>query len=160
MNLVIIAGRLTKDPELKLVQEWSKCEFTLAVDRYSKGEKTADFFNCVAWNQTAINLTKWQKKGNYIIVTGNLTNQKFTGTDGVDRYTTKINVDRIEYTPQAKVQQPQDVEPAPPEISSKIDFNTSEEKNPFDFMPKPMEEKNPFDWNTGKYTITDDDLPF
>ena len=53
MNVVVLVGRLTRDPELKFGQSGKAySRFSLAVDRpFSKGE--ADFINCVAFGKTA-----------------------------------------------------------------------------------------------------------
>ena len=51
MNLTILVGRTTKDIEIRTTASGTTvANFTLAVDRYSKGEKTADFISCVAYN--------------------------------------------------------------------------------------------------------------
>ena len=53
MNLVVLTGRLTRDPELKFGQSGKAySRFSLAVDRpFQKGE--TDFINCVAFGKTA-----------------------------------------------------------------------------------------------------------
>lgn len=72
LNSVILHGRLTRDPELKTTAKGTNyCQFTLAVSRGSK-DAGADFIDCVAWNNTAELMAKWLKKGNPIIVDGNL----------------------------------------------------------------------------------------
>ena len=65
MNTVSIVGRLTRDPELRKTQSGtSVLSFTTAVNRkFKSGEQTADFINCVAWNQTADFLSKYATKG-------------------------------------------------------------------------------------------------
>ncbi|MDN5302759.1 MAG: single-strand DNA-binding protein [Thermoanaerobacteraceae bacterium] len=52
INNVTLVGRLTKDPELKKVNDVSVCSFILAVDRNFKnsgGEKETDFIPVTAW---------------------------------------------------------------------------------------------------------------
>lgn len=54
LNWIIIAGRLTRDPELRYTQSnTAVASFTLAVDRdYSGGKdagKQTDFIDVVAW---------------------------------------------------------------------------------------------------------------
>ena len=56
MNKVIIAGRLTRDPEVRYSQGENSsaiARYTLAVDRRRQrdGEATADFINCVAFGK-------------------------------------------------------------------------------------------------------------
>ena len=53
MNLVILTGRLTRDPELKFGQSGKAySRFSLAVNRAGKKDE-ADFINCVAFGKTA-----------------------------------------------------------------------------------------------------------
>ena len=62
MNVIILTGRLTRDPELKFGQSGKAySRFTLAVDRpMQKGE--ADFINCVAFGKTAELIGEYLRK--------------------------------------------------------------------------------------------------
>ena len=65
MNNVQLIGNLTRDPELsETAKGVSFAKFTIAVTRpYTSGEnKTADFFNIVAWRGLAENCGKWLSK--------------------------------------------------------------------------------------------------
>ena len=56
LNIAIIMGRLTADPELRTTGSGiAVTSFTVAVDRsYRSGEeRQTDFINVVAWRQTA-----------------------------------------------------------------------------------------------------------
>ena len=57
MNKVILMDRLTRDPEIRYTQSnIAVTRFSLAVNRVGKqqdGQPTADFFDIVAWRQTA-----------------------------------------------------------------------------------------------------------
>ena len=77
MNIVILHGRLTKDPEIRQTQFGvSVCRFTVAVDKFTKDkEKAADFIECTAWRQTAEFVSRYFSKGSAIIVEGQLRNQ-------------------------------------------------------------------------------------
>ena len=74
MNKTYLIGRLTKDPELKHTANGiASLRFTLAVNRTltsAKGEKTADFINCIAWRTQAENMAKFLKKGSQVLVEG------------------------------------------------------------------------------------------
>ena len=99
MNIIILIGRLTRDPELKTLQSGSTlANFTLAVDRFKKGEeKTADFFTCTAWGKTAEALCHYSHKGDKISVQGSVQFRQFKDKDGADRIATEVAVDRIEF---------------------------------------------------------------
>lgn len=54
MNKVILAGRLTKDPEVRYTQTGvAVASFTLAVNRRFSKEKVADFIPIVVWDKIA-----------------------------------------------------------------------------------------------------------
>ena len=57
MNKVILMGRLTRDPEIRVsvATNVTTAKFTLAVDRKYKKEgeqQTADFISCTAFGKT------------------------------------------------------------------------------------------------------------
>ena len=72
MNVCVLMGRLTADPELRQTGSGnSVTSFTVAVDRqYAKEEKQADFINVVAWRKTAEFVKQYFKKGQMIAVEG------------------------------------------------------------------------------------------
>lgn len=74
MNRFIIVGRLTKDPEIKELDNGNKvCNITLAVDRPYKdkeGNKITDFFPYSLWNKEAEKICKLSSKGALISLEG------------------------------------------------------------------------------------------
>ena len=76
LNKVILAGRLTKDPELRRTNSGTPVtSFTIAVDRDFKdqnGEKETDFVDIVVWRNTAEFVSKYFSKGRVAIVEGRL----------------------------------------------------------------------------------------
>ena len=102
MNIAIITGRLTRDPEIKSTQgEKPMCiaRYSLAVDRRFKreGEPTADFLNCVAFGKNGEFAEKYLRKGVKINVTGHIQTGSYTNRDGQKVYTTDIVVDSSEF---------------------------------------------------------------
>lgn len=69
MNQITIKGRLTSAPEVFTKEHVISCHFSVAVNRAK--EKT-DFFNCVAFNETARLIEKYFFKGKEIIVIGRM----------------------------------------------------------------------------------------
>lgn len=107
MNNVILTGRIAKDLEIRYTQNGKAyCRLTLAVDRgmskekkqeaEAKGQPTADFISCVAWNKLAETINKYSGKGRKILVEGSIQTGSFTAEDGSKRYTTDILVNRAE----------------------------------------------------------------
>lgn len=114
-NKAILMGRLTKDPELRTTESGlSVCTFSIAVDRQyqAKGEdKKVDFFNIVAWRQTAEFVSKYFAKGRCILVEGEIQNRSYTDKDGNKRYITEIIADRVGFTGEKKSDSPEPSEP-------------------------------------------------
>lgn len=123
MNKVILVGRLTKDPEIKTTSSDKKyCNFTIAVDRPFKdanGNRQADFVNCVAWNQTAVFIQKYFKKGSRIGVVGSIQTRTFEDDEGTKHFVTEVMVSEAEFvesanktetmaTPEVKVAEPEE----------------------------------------------------
>ena len=99
LNRVVLCGRLVADPDLKTTNGGvSVANLRIAVERNykdSEGNKTSDFFNCVAWRGTADFVTKFFHKGELIIIDGKLQNNQYTDKDGNNRTATQINVDSV-----------------------------------------------------------------
>ena len=95
MNIAIIKGRLTADPEVKTVKtangEKKVARYTIAVDRYGK-DAGADFIPCVAWEKAADFAEKWLKKGTPLAVHGSIRTGSYTNKDGQKVRTTDVIV--------------------------------------------------------------------
>ena len=97
MNNVTLIGRLTKDPEVKSTQSGkSSLGFTIAVERPTK-DRTADFINCVAWEQTANIIGQYFVKGSRIGIVGAIQSRSWAGVDGKRVYVTEVLVNRVEF---------------------------------------------------------------
>lgn len=109
MNLVVLMGRLTKDPEIRYTQgEKPVCiaTYTLAVDRERKardGEPTADFLRCKAFGRQGEFAEKYMHKGERFLVAGRIETGSYTSREGSSVPYTEILVDRQEFA-QAKGQ--------------------------------------------------------
>lgn len=72
MNIIILTGRLVRDPELKYGQSGKAySRITLAVQRQLKKDEV-DFINCVGFGKTAEAIGEYLRKGRKIGVTGRL----------------------------------------------------------------------------------------
>lgn len=96
MNVVILTGRLTADPELRYTQQGTPCtSFNLAVDRASR-DNNADFPTIVAWRETAEFIDKYMHKGSKIVVRGEVRTRNYE-QDGRTHKVTEILADRVEF---------------------------------------------------------------
>ena len=98
MNHVVLIGRLTKRPEVRYTgNEMAIARFSLAVDRYSKEEKKADFINIVVFGKQAENCERYLDKGRQVAVQGRIQTGSYKTQTGETRYTTDVVADRVEF---------------------------------------------------------------
>ena len=100
LNTVILQGRLTDTPELKVTTTGKNVtNFTLAVERdfSTNGEKETDFINIVAWNNTALFINKYFTKGKQMLVRGSLQVRKYQTQNGENRYVTEVKADAVNF---------------------------------------------------------------
>ena len=98
LNVVALNGRLTKDPEVKVVAEKSVVNFTLAVNRNYKNKEgvvEADFIQCQAWDKPAEFIGSYVKKGNLVSIVGSIHTRTYE-KDTVRHYVTEINVNSVQ----------------------------------------------------------------
>lgn len=102
MNKVLLVGRLTKDPELRKIEnsEVSLSRFTLAVNTgrlIKKREKEVDFISITVWGKLAENLVKYKKKGELLSVTGKIKVRSYENKEGQRKYATEIIGEEIQF---------------------------------------------------------------
>ena len=101
-NKVILVGNMTADPELKQTTAGtSVCSFSIAVNRRftkpEQGQQTVDFINVVAWSQRAEFVSRYFKKGNPILVCGQLQTRTWNDNQGQKRYATEVIADEVSF---------------------------------------------------------------
>lgn len=115
MNIIMITGNLSRDPEAHTTQSGvSTSTFTVAVQRRFKnaqGQREADFLTVVAWRQTADFCNRYLSKGRKVAVTGSVQTRSYTAQDGSKRYVTEIIADHVE-TLDKREDKPRDEQPA------------------------------------------------
>ena len=101
-NKVILVGNMTADPELKQTTGGvSVCSFSIAINRRfakpDQGQQNVDFINVVAWRQQAEFVSRYFKKGNPILVCGQLQTRAWTDANGQKRSTTEVVADEVTF---------------------------------------------------------------
>ena len=110
MNIVILSGRLTKDPDIRYTNsKKAVASFSLAVDdgKDKDGNRKTQFLNCVAWEKTAELLDQYFKKGDGLTVNGKLTSRAYE-KDGRKQYVTEVLVSGTEFPLSKKEAKPAD----------------------------------------------------
>lgn len=100
INNVVLVGRIVREPELRYTpQNTAVATFTLAVNRRfknAKGEREADFINCVIWRQPAENIANWAKKGTLVGITGSIQVRNYENKEGQRVYVTEVLADNFQ----------------------------------------------------------------
>lgn len=100
MQKVYAMGNLTRDPETsETLNGTAYCRFTIAVSRPAdkNGNKGADFFNCLAWRNTATACGRYLKKGSKLAVWGKFQSNNYEDKDGNKRQRWDLVVDEVEF---------------------------------------------------------------
>ena len=103
INSVMIAGRLTRDPEVRYTQsQMAVASLGLAVNRRmqdkSSGEWKDDtiFVNVTVWGQAAERCKDKMRKGTPVLVEGRLTASEYTDKSGQKRKDMKVTANRVQ----------------------------------------------------------------
>ena len=101
-NDVRLTGRLTADPEVKVIGTKGNkvANFTLAVNnnfKNSDGEYGSEFIRCEAYGSTAEYIEKYFEKGKPMSVGGSLRVNSYDDKDGVKRTSTVVNVEAVQF---------------------------------------------------------------
>lgn len=110
VNTVILAGHLTRDPELRpLGGDKVVVNFSLAINRRYKGndgeiKEESTFVDCEAWGRTAELIGQYLAKGSAAYVEGRLKLDAWQDKEGKNRSRLKVVVDNVQFVgpPKAK----------------------------------------------------------
>ncbi|MCB1189036.1 MAG: single-stranded DNA-binding protein [Leptospiraceae bacterium] len=127
INSIYLIGRLTRDPEYKIINQSSVVNFSIANNRVyvSNGVKKEDtnFFDCVAWGKLAEIIKQYATKGKQVMIQGRLQQQTWDAPDGKKMSKIRIFTENLQF------------------LGSKNDKGTGGDKNyesyspPSDFAP-------------------------
>lgn len=125
-NLVVLIGHLTRDPELKYTQgNIPFCNASIAVNKkYKKKDNTevkeVSFFDLVFWNHTAEIVANHTKKGEAIMVEGELKQQTWDDKQtGQKRSRVVVNCMKFVFMNNQKSDQPNQQRPAAQSVNGR-----------------------------------------
>ena len=97
-NRVVLAGNLTRDPELRFTNDGIPvCSFGLAVNRVRSRSEEVDFFDISAWRELGETIANYKKKGDPILLEGRLQFRTWEAQDGSKRNKVDIVADNIQF---------------------------------------------------------------
>ena len=101
LNQVLIAGRLTRDPDLRFTQKGQgMSSFAVAVNRRFKDAATGEwkddttFVSVTVWGPAAERCKEKMKKGSPVIIEGRLSASEYTDKTGQKRKEMKVTARR------------------------------------------------------------------
>lgn len=100
MNIQILVGNLTREPEKINTQGTSLCKLVLAVnDNYTDkdGNRPVQYFDIVVWGKLADNCVKYLGKGSKVAVIGKAQTREWTTKEGEKRYAREVVATEIEF---------------------------------------------------------------
>jgi len=106
INQCTFMGNVVREIELRETKTGTKvASFSIAVNRQWKNKKTneteedVEFVNVVAWDSLGEVCSKFLAKGSPVYVQGRLATRKYTDKNQVERYTTEIIAQEINFLP-------------------------------------------------------------
>lgn len=97
-NRVVLAGNLTRDPELRFTNDGVPvCSFGMAVNRVRSKSEEVDFFDISAWRELGETIANYKKKGDPILVEGRLQFRSWEAQDGSKRNKVDVVADNVQF---------------------------------------------------------------
>ena len=97
MNVVLLTGRLTRDPELRnLATGRAVTQFGLATNEYVRSQEKSEFHNIVTWGKLAEICGQYLTKGQQVAVEGRLQTRSWDDERGARHWKTEVVAERVE----------------------------------------------------------------
>ncbi len=180
MNLVVLIGRLVRDPEIRYTPSGTPvARFSIANgEKFKQNNEWKDytnFFDIVVWGNQAVNCEKYLKKGSQVSIEGNLRQNRWND-QATNQARSKIEIvaSSVQFLTQsnsasqpqsssyqnntANTQQPAQTNPVSKPVSQQPVQKAA------DFTPDPWGDSNfsnsGEDYPSGRNFDSDDDIPF
>lgn len=152
MNNVVLIGRLTKDPEMRVLPTTGTqvATFTIAVNRDYKekdGSTKADFINIEVMGKPAEFCANYLRKGRLVACNGQLRIDNYQGQDGSWKSYTKVTCRQVN----ALEKKDEGTTAIDNALKKTMEQNTSNTE--YDFEPAGLDPN-------GFGAVNDDDIPF
>ncbi|MBI5198904.1 MAG: single-stranded DNA-binding protein [Nitrospirae bacterium] len=106
-NKVIMAGNLTKDPEMRYIPSGTPvASFPIAVNhRYKQGDELKDdvtFIDIVVFGKQAESCSQYLNKGDGVLVEGRLQQRRWESEDGQKRSKYEVVAQNVRFMPKGR----------------------------------------------------------
>jgi len=108
LNKIFLIGRLTKDPESKMLPSGTAvANFSIATNRYftdKSGEKQqeVEFHNISTFGKIAESSAQYLKKGSLVLIEGRIRTRSWSDKEGNKRYTTEVIAQKVQFGPRSE----------------------------------------------------------
>jgi single-strand DNA-binding protein len=123
LNKVFLIGRLTKDPDSKMLKSGTAvANFGLATNRYytdssGKKQQQVEFHSIAVFGKVAESASQYLRKGSLAFIEGRLRTRSWDDKEGKKQYKTEIVAKRIQFGPKSNNQErPEYDKPKKPKI--------------------------------------------
>jgi single-strand DNA-binding protein len=97
MNRVLIAGRLTRDPEMrKLASGKTVTTFSVATNDYRAGAEKAEYHSVVTWDRLAEICAQYLGKGQLVAIDGRIQTRQWEDDNKLRHWKTEIVAAQVE----------------------------------------------------------------
>lgn len=100
VNNITLSGRLTRDAVLKTLNTGnSLCEFSIASNRQLSNNEETVYMDVDLWGKRGESIAQYLVRGKYVIVTGRLKQDLWTGQDGSKKSKVILVADSVTMPP-------------------------------------------------------------
>ena len=111
LNVIILMGRATKDPEVRVgANDTHIVSFDIAVDNLGK-EEGSSFFPVKVFGALGDNVAKYVRKGHKVAVQGRIQQRTYLAKDGSKRAIYEVLADSVEFLEAKPVDAPKEAKP-------------------------------------------------
>lgn len=98
MNIVILAGRLTRDPDMRALASGKHVtQFSLATTEYAgNGKEHPEYHNIVVWDRLAEVCGRYLGKGQQVAIVGRLQTRTWDDDKGARHWKTEVVATSVE----------------------------------------------------------------
>lgn len=106
LSTVTFTGNVTADPELRHTPSGTPvASFTVAVNEDRRNKETGKlervgttYWKCTVWKNYAVNVAATMRKGDHVLVVGEVKEHTYTAKDGTKRSSKEIEVEDVGLT--------------------------------------------------------------
>lgn len=97
MKSIVLSGRLTKDPDVKVIENKDTKVANLRLANNDNEKEENEFYDVHCWGNLADIAEKYLKKGSKIVVLGTFCNESYTDAENKKRIKLSITATKFDF---------------------------------------------------------------